>query len=222
MEYADLLENSNDLIQVVGFDGQIIYANRMWQETLGYRNDELGALNFFNLLHSDFHCDCQDRIQRLMAGESVPRFEVEYQTRYGHKIIAEGSISLYMEDGEPRGIQGFFRDITARKKTEKALQTSEERFRTIYESSVAGIAMLAPDGHFLQANSAFCNFLGYSEDELLQMKITDVTHPDDIEDTLKRRNIARANRLHSIVCEKRYIRKDGSVFLGAALLYLVL
>nr|WP_320115332.1 EAL domain-containing protein [uncultured Desulfuromonas sp.] len=212
MQYADLLENSNDLIQVVGFDGRILYANRKWQETLGYGKEELGELNFFNLLHADFHCDCQDRIQRLMEGEGLPRFEVEFKTRYGHKIVAEGSISLYMEDGEPRGIQGFFRDVTARKKTEKALQTSEERFRTIYESSVAGIAMLAPDGHFLQANSAFCNFLGYSEDELLQMKITDVTHPDDIEDTLSRRNIARANRLHSIVCEKRYIRKDGTVF----------
>ncbi|WP_321530804.1 EAL domain-containing protein [uncultured Desulfuromonas sp.] len=212
MQYADLLENSNDLIQVVGFDGRIIYVNRMWQETLGYGNDDLAQVNFFDLLHADFHCDCQDRIQRLMSGETVPRFEVEYKTRYGHKIIAEGSISLYKENGEPCGIQGFFRDITARKETEKALQTSEERFRTIYESSVAGIAMLAPDGHFLQANSAFCNFLGYSEEELLQLKITDVTHPEDIKDTLSRRNIACANRLHSIVCEKRYIRKDGSVF----------
>jgi diguanylate cyclase (GGDEF)-like protein/PAS domain S-box-containing protein len=212
LEYADLLENSNDLIQVVGFDGRIIYANRMWQETLGYSAEDFGELNFFDLLHEDFHCDCQQRIEHLMAGEAIPRFEVEYRTRYGHKIIAEGSISLYVEKGQPRGIQGFFRDITARKKAEKALLTSEERFRTIYESSVAGIAMLAPDGHFLQANPAFCNFLGYSQEELLQMKITDVTHPDDIEDTLKRRNIARANRLHSIVCEKRYIRKDGSVF----------
>lgn len=212
MEYADLVENSNDLIQVIGFDGRVIYANRMWQQTLGYSLDELEGLSFFDLLHEDFHCDCQDRIQRLKAGETVPRFEVEYRSRDGRKITAEGSISLYCENGEPKGIQGFFRDISIRKKTEQALLTSEARFRTIFESSVAGIAMLAPDGRFLQANPAFCQFLGYTLEELKQRKITDVTHPDDVDETIKRRSIARANRSRSIVCEKRYLRKDGSVF----------
>lgn len=212
MEYADLVENSNDLIQVVGFDGQLLYVNQMWVDTLGYPRDEAYRMNFFNILHPDCHCRCGERVERLRTGESVPRFEVEFITRTGQKIVAEGSISLYREQGEARGIQGFFRDITLRKKTENALREREEQLRTIFESSVAGIAMLAPDGRFLQANPAFCNFLGYSENELKQMKITDVTHPDDIEDTLRRRQIARANRSQSIVCEKRYLRKDGSVF----------
>jgi len=212
LEYVGLVENSNDLIQVVGFDGFVIYVNRRWRETLGYELSEVDELNFFDLLHEDFHCDCQARIQLLLDGGSVPCFEVVFKSKSGRKIIAEGSISLYLEDGEPKGIQGFFRDITLRKETELALQTSESRFRTIFKSSVAGIAMLAPDGTFLQANPAFCQFLGYSEEELLELKITDVTHHDDVEETLSRRNIALANKSRSIVCEKRYLCKDGSVF----------
>ncbi len=212
MDYAVLVENSNDVIQVVDFDGKVIYVNQTWRETFGYNNEDLKTFNFFNLLHDDCHCDCQARIQRLLNGEVLPCFEVDFKTKDGRRITAEGSISLYREQGEPRGIQGFFRDITERKKTEKALQASEARFRTIFQSSVAGIAMLAPDGHFLQVNPAFCNALGYTEEELLGMKITDVTHPDDIEETLNRRSIARANRSRAIVCEKRYLRKDGSVF----------
>ncbi|OQY16572.1 MAG: hypothetical protein B6I36_10095, partial [Desulfobacteraceae bacterium 4572_35.1] len=199
MDYAVLVENSNDIIQVVDFEGRVIYVNQMWRETFGYDNEDLKTFNFFNLLHDDCHCDCQSRIQRLLNGEVLPCFEVIFKTKDGRRITAEGSISLYREQGEPRGIQGFFRDITA-------------RFRTIFQSSVAGIAMLAPDGHFLQVNPAFCNALGYTEEELLGMKITDVTHPDDIEETLNRRSIARANRSRAIVCEKRYLRKDGSVF----------
>jgi diguanylate cyclase (GGDEF)-like protein/PAS domain S-box-containing protein len=212
LEYAGLVENSNDLIQVVGFDGYVIYVNRMWRETLGYDHAELAGLNFFDLLHEDFHCDCQSRIQVLLEGGSVPCFEVSFKAKNGRKVVAEGSISLYLEGDEPKGIQGFFRDITIRKETELALQTSESRFRTIFESSVAGVAMLAPDGLFLQANPAFCQFLGYTENELLQLKITDITHPDDIEETLSRRNIALANKSRSIVCEKRYLCKDGTVF----------
>jgi len=212
LEYAQLLENSNDLIQVVSFAGRVIYVNRMWRETLGYREEDLGQLNFFDLLHEDFHCDCQGRIERLLAGTAVPRFEAEFRARDGRKIVAEGSISLYYENNEPVGIQGFFRDITARKATESRLIASEERFRTIFQSSVAGMAMVAPDGRFLQANPAFCRFLGYSEEELRQLTITAVTHPDDVDDTFARRNISKASRSRAIVCEKRYLRKDGSVF----------
>lgn len=210
VEYAGLVENSNDLIQVVDMDGCLIYANRMWQETLGFNREELAGLNLFNLLYESCHDACEDRIRRLLAGEKIPQFEITYKTSSGAKVITEGSLSLYIENDEIKGIQGFFRDITQRKKTETALWNTEARLQTIFESSVAGIAMLAPDGQFLQANPAFCNFLGYSKDELLQLKITDVTHPDDIEDTLRRRNIASANRSRSIVCEKRYLRKDGS------------
>ena len=212
MEYAQLLENSNDLIQVVSFAGQVIYVNRMWHETLGYSEKDLDSLNFFDLLHEDFHCDCQGRIERLLAGETVPRFEVEFKTRDGSRLIAEGSIALYFEADEPIGLHGFFRDITVRKATERKLIASEERFRTIFQSSVAGMAMVAPDGHFLQANPAFCRFLGYSEEALRRLTITDVTHPDDIEETLARRNITMASPSRAIVCEKRYLRKDGSVF----------
>jgi diguanylate cyclase (GGDEF)-like protein/PAS domain S-box-containing protein len=210
VEYAELVENSNDLILVVDMDGFLIYANRMWQETLGFNKEELPGLNLFNLLHESCHGACEDRIRRLLAGEKIPRFEIAYKARNGAKVITEGSLSLYLENDEIKGIQGFFRDITQRRETEEALRSTEARLQTIFESSVAGIAMLAPDGRFLQANPAFCNFLGYSEDELLQLKITDVTHPDDIEDTLRRRNIAGANRSRSIICEKRYLRKDGS------------
>lgn len=212
LEYAGLVENSNDLIQVVDFDGGVIYVNRMWRESLGYDVVDVGELNFFDLLHEDFHCDCQARIKAIREGDNVPCFEVMFKTKDGRKVIAEGSISLYSENGEAKGIQGFFRDITVRKETELALKTSESRFRTIFESSVAGIAMLAPDGSFLQANPAFCQFLGYTESELKQLKITDITHPDDVDETLSRRNIALANKYRSIICEKRYLRKDGSVF----------
>ncbi|OQY18960.1 MAG: hypothetical protein B6I36_05650, partial [Desulfobacteraceae bacterium 4572_35.1] len=211
MQYSQLLENSNDLIQVVDFTGKLIYVNRMWRKTFGYKTEEITSLNFFDLLHEGCHCDCQNRIQKLHDGETLPSFEVEFKTKDGRKFVAEGSISLYVEDGEPRGIQGIFRDVTERKKAEHDFISSEERFRTIFQSSVAGIAMLAPDGLFLQANPAFCNLLGYSEKELLHLTITDVTHPDDIDDTLARRDIFLASRSQSIMCEKRYLRKDGSV-----------
>ena len=212
MEYAGLVENSNDLIQVVDFDGYLLYVNRTWSDTLGYSRDELSGKKFFDLLYDRSNCTCQERIELLRQGKPVPRFEITYKNRQGEKIIAEGNVSLYCENGEPKGVQGIFRDITDKKKTELELSNTEARFQTIFESSVAGIAMLAPDGQFLQSNPALCNFLGYTLDELRQLKITDVTHPEDVEETIRRRNIALAEKSSSLVCEKRYLRKDGSTF----------
>lgn len=213
LAYDKLVENCNDIVQVVDLNGYFLYVNRAWEEVLGYDRGQISEMNFFSVLHPDCQCHCQQRLQRLLQGERLPRFEVRFRSAEGETVIAEGSISLYTDaQGNHIGVQGIFRDIRQRKQAEQALRESEERFRTIFESSVAGIAMLKPDGSFIRANPAFCAYLGYSEEELKQLKITDVTHPQDVQETLAKRSLAFAQRNHAIVREKRYVRKDGSTF----------
>lgn len=104
-------------------------------------------------------------------------------------------------------------DILQRKRVEEALKASEERFRGIYEVSPAGIAM-ADSGtlRFLRANRSFLEIVGYTEEELLQKQVGELTHPDDWAD--EQRQIAeRQNRCsgEQYSVEKRYIRKDGGI-----------
>jgi PAS domain S-box-containing protein len=94
---------------------------------------------------------------------------------------------------------------------EHLLRQSEDTFRAMFDnSSVGKIEVVPGDGRFLRANPAMCRFVGYSEEELLDMTVWDITHPH--ERARDRKAIARLIRgeLTDFDVEKRYIRKDGT------------
>lgn len=90
----------------------------------------------------------------------------------------------------------------------------EGRFQSIFHNLPAGMALTAPDGTFLRVNPSFCSFLGYREDELISLKVHEVTHPADRQVTALRRDEACAGKTRAIDLEKRYLRKDGSTVWG--------
>lgn len=100
-------------------------------------------------------------------------------------------------------------DVTEQKQTEESLRDQRERLRALFEQATAGIAQVDLSGRFLFVNRQFCRIVGYSVEELLLMRMQDITHPDDVEPNLKL--FARAaDRGEPYVMEKRYIRKDGA------------
>jgi PAS domain S-box-containing protein len=94
---------------------------------------------------------------------------------------------------------------------EQALRESEERFRSTFERSAVGVAHVAPDGQWLWLNRKFCEILGYRQDELINLRFQDVTHPDDLDADLGQVANVGAGLADQYSMEKRYIRKDGSV-----------
>ena len=102
-------------------------------------------------------------------------------------------------------------DITERKQAEEALRASEERFRSYFEQGLIGMAVSLPDRRWIQVNDRYCDMLGYSREELLGMKWSDLTHPDDLERNLMPLNRALAGESEHHTLEKRFIRKDGSI-----------
>jgi PAS domain S-box-containing protein len=109
-----------------------------------------------------------------------------------------------------QGSQPSRRPASLREVTEK-LRMSEERFRSLFNSSATGIAISTPQGRFLLANSAYCHMLGYTESELQVLDFASITHPDDLALNLDIRNDILAGRRDSFVLEKRYLRKNGDI-----------
>jgi formate hydrogenlyase transcriptional activator len=92
------------------------------------------------------------------------------------------------------------------------LRESELRFRTVYERSPVGIALVeSSSGRFLQVNPKFCEIAGREEEELLRTDVASITHPDDIVQGGEYRHELAEARLASYEMDKRYIRPDGSV-----------
>jgi PAS domain S-box-containing protein len=90
----------------------------------------------------------------------------------------------------------------------------EKRFSLIFRKSSAGISLVSRDGRFVEVNPAFCRFLGYTENELLQLTSEEVTHPDDHEMLRRMWDSGKEGNGSANTIEERYLRRDGSIIWG--------
>jgi PAS domain S-box-containing protein len=86
----------------------------------------------------------------------------------------------------------------------KRTEASEERWRSLFANASVGIGLLELDGRFVATNPAFQQMVGYSDDELRLLTITDITVEED-------RSLSTKVRGHSGRTEIRFRRKDGEI-----------
>jgi PAS domain S-box-containing protein len=94
------------------------------------------------------------------------------------------------------------------------LRESEELFRTTYALSPVAMFLTDTEGRLLRANQAFCEFIGFSEYELLRMRVESFSHPDDLEAEQPQLRALRHHQTTKYEIEKRYRRKNGSFATG--------
>jgi PAS domain S-box-containing protein len=163
---------------------------------------------------SRIHPDDRDRIESTFERALVTGESYSFENRV---VWPDGRVrTLYSRgetvldgDGRPVKIRGTSQDITERVQAEQALRESEERFHAAFDHAPIGMAVLAPDGQFLLVNCALSALLGYSEQDLLQMTVQAVSHPDDVA-----RQDAEAKRMWTgeiddYQLEQRYLHRDG-------------
>ena len=167
---------------------------------------------FFRAIHPDDHETIKAALRRSVHEDAA--YETEYRAVRSdgsvHYIAARGRVRRDAT-GRPMTINGVLWDITKLKRVEKELRESEERFRTIFEQAAVGVAQVdSRTGRFVRVNKKFCDIVGYSPEEMSDMRFQDITHPDHVQpDTDK---VARllAGDIGPYSIEKRYIHKNGS------------
>lgn len=113
------------------------------------------------------------------------------------------------DSGAPSEIAGSWTDVTDLVLAELGLRESEERFRKLFEQAQVGIAILTPEGKFQRANPAFCEMLGYSEEELRALTFPQITHPEHIQGDIEGIRMLKTGESSIYRTQKRYITKSG-------------
>lgn len=105
-------------------------------------------------------------------------------------------------------------DLIERKRDQDALRKSEERFRAMFEQASVGIVMKTIEGQLMNPSPGFCQIIGYTREETVQLSLRDITHPDDYKNEVKLTRRLIEGKIPGFSIEKRYVRKDGSLIWG--------
>ena len=211
--YRTLFEKAGDAIFLIAAEGphkgKILDANQAAADMHGYSTDELKALSIKDLDDPKAAGQVDGRLERLLKGEWL-QVEVAHRKKDGTVFPVEvnaGLVSL----GDRPVILGIDRDITVRKDIERCLKESEMRYRAIFEGSGEGI--LLADIATLQfrfANPAVCEFLGYSQQEMVRLSVGDI-HPEKDLPWIMAEFKSQAEGEKILAPQIPCLRKDGTV-----------
>ena len=94
------------------------------------------------------------------------------------------------------------------------LKADEISFRSMFDNAAVGIVLTDANGKFLNVNPSFCQFTGYTKEELLDKTFLDITHPEDIEHSNQCFDLAKSGKYDHFNLVKRYITKQQEVVWG--------
>jgi diguanylate cyclase (GGDEF)-like protein/PAS domain S-box-containing protein len=201
----------------VAADGRILQANRALAEMLQVPPADLAGTALQQLLHNDDRGALRGLFQNLAHGSPRERVQVEVRfLRAGGDQFWGSVTGAGLEEGEGTDLDHvvMVEDVTDRRRTEDALRQSEARFRTLVENASVAMALSDERGRLVEANPAYCSFLGYSQQELGNLTVARLTHPDDRKaGTAAFKDLLRGGR-EVIHLEQRMLRRDGAVVWG--------
>jgi len=214
VKYRQLHESMMDGFVSGDLNGYGVEANEAFLKMLGYSSEELRGLNYKVITPKKWHA----AEEKIVKEQLLPRgysdiFEKEYIRKDGTVFPVELRTTLRMnEKGQAIGFWSIVRDITERKKAERALSISEKKYRDIFNNSVDGIYHFSPDGRIIDVNPAVARILGYSSPEELMNSIKDLEsqiyiNPDDSKKM--GRLIKKDGFFNDFELKNR--RKDGSI-----------
>ena len=138
------------------------------------------------------------------------------ESRYFEFTCAPVSSSTATSRSEVTAIQTVAVDVTAhirsRQRAEalaEALELNERQFQATFETVAVGIAHLSPRGRWLRFNDRVAQMLGYSRQELQELRVHDITHPDDLARDVELADSLLRGDIPSYQLEKRYRKRDG-------------
>jgi PAS domain S-box-containing protein len=164
----------------------------------------------FEMVHPDDRSDVRRTFQQAMAHRS--EVDLDYRiVRPDGTIRDIHSLARPVLDHSGNLLEyvGAVVDITEQRRAEAALRSSEERWRLVFENSAIGIVLAEGEGKFVEANRAFQELVGYSNEELRTLTSMDITHEADIPRGTEVIQQLQSGSKREVQLEKRYRHKDG-------------
>ncbi|UCH50435.1 MAG: PAS domain S-box protein, partial [Chloroflexota bacterium] len=201
--FRDSIERSPLGVRIVSEGGKTLYANRALLAIYGYTSlEELASIPTKQRYTTASYAEHRKRVEKRKRGEHVPpNYEISIVRKDGqirHLAVSRGEV---VWNGEKQ-FQVLYQDVTERKQ-------AEQEYQTIIQTAMDGFWLADMQGQLLDVNEAYCDLIGYSRDELLNMSIPDVEAVEKPEETAE--HIRKIGEFGLDRFETRHRRKDGEL-----------
>lgn len=215
-----VLNRSINGLYIYDFDSQLnTYINEEYSHITGYSLEDLKQIERSNQFIDLFHPNEQDVILKHMstvqASSDGEIFRLQYRFKHkdGHWVwcLSHDSVFSMSQDGVAKEMLGTFIDISAIKESEILHNKLSKDFQNTFELAAVGVSHVSLTGNWIKVNKKVCEFLGYSEAELLNCNFQSITYYKDLDIDLE--NVARllGGKDDHYAIEKRYIHKNGNI-----------
>lgn len=209
--YRQIFEDCDAMLFTHDLNGKLLTLNAAAFTNLGYNDDELADAYLVSLVPEKYKAEFYDSYLSRLRKDGRSSGILQLLTKYGKKKTWLYSNNIFDEHGSQPFAICFAQDITDRQETEESLKLSNETFRSAFDYSGIGMALISPQGEILDANSAVCSFTGYRKDELLKMNFLELTHPEDNQTDLNLLHKMLIKVINHYSIEKRYISKSKKI-----------
>jgi PAS domain S-box-containing protein len=211
-KYTMILESIEDGYFEVDLTGNLTFCNDSLVKIAGYSREELVGMNNREYTSPEMAKKMYQVFSRVyQTGKPVKFMDYEVIKRDGSTIFLEMSTSLMRDSsGEPIGFRGILRDITERKEAEKALQDSEEKYRTILENIEDGYYEVDMNGNLSFFNDSLCKIYGRARDELMGKNLRAFTSSESAKAGYEVFNRVNTTGKRAKGIDWEILRKDGT------------
>ncbi|MBN1796772.1 MAG: PAS domain S-box protein [Sedimentisphaerales bacterium] len=213
--YHILFDNANDAVFLMDYD-RFIECNKKSLEMFGCTKEQIVGQTPYELFSPEFQPDGRNSTMKALekidsAAKGQPQlFEWTHCKKDGAIFEVEVSLNPVELSGRTF-IQAICRDITERKRVERALRESKQRFSTLFNQAPQLLFLHDMSGRIIDVNQATIDRYGYTKSELLSLRVQDID-PDITERGDQNRFWEKIKETKMISFEGRHKRKDGTVF----------
>ena len=217
-QYRMLVENASDIVYRTNENGYFTFVNSALFRIVGYTEDEIIGKHYKMVIRPDKFKEAITFFANQLI-KKIPNTHYEFPiiTKDGHEKWLEQNMQLVMQDNQVTGFQAVARDITGRKKAEKALRESEEKYRWVMDNINDLITVTDINLRFTYISPSIMRSHGYTVDEAMNLTLEQFMTPESLqlllsvfEEEMKLEADGHSEAGKIIILEVEEYKKDGS------------